>query len=75
VTVPRAADAAQAGVVATFDEHVGLGAIALDDGREVAFHATQLADGSRRVEVGVRVTARVVRWHRGELEATMVTKT
>lgn len=60
-------------MVATFHEHVGLGAIALDDGREVSFHSTQLTDGTRRIEVGARVVARVVRWHRGELEAASVT--
>ena len=46
-------------MVATFHEHVGLGAIALDDGREVSFHSTQLTDGTRRIEVGARVVARV----------------
>jgi cold shock CspA family protein len=72
VTVPRAAGEDLGGVVATFGEHVGLGAIALDDGREVPFHSTQLGDGTRRIDVGTRVTARVVRWHRGTLEATSV---
>jgi len=72
VTVPRAAGEDHPGSVATFDQHVGLGAIALDDGCEVSFHSTQLTDGTRRTEVGARVIARVVRWHRGELEATAV---
>lgn len=73
MTVPQAAGEVLGGVVATFDEHVGLGALSLDDGREVSFHSTQLTDGTRRIAVGARVTARVVRWHRGVLEATMVT--
>jgi cold shock CspA family protein len=73
MTVPHASGVDVAGVVAAFDERVGLGAIALEDGREVTFHSTQLDDGTRRVDVGARVTARVARWHRGELEATAVT--
>ncbi|HUD69194.1 MAG TPA: hypothetical protein VMQ40_03040 [Acidimicrobiales bacterium] len=73
MTVPCATGEDHGGTVATFDEHGGLGAIALDDGREVSFHSTQLTDGTRRATVGARVTARVVRWHRGELEATAVT--
>jgi hypothetical protein len=72
VTVPHAVGETRDGVVAAFDEHVGLGEIALADGRLVGFHSTQLADGSRRVQVGARVAVRVLRWHRGELEATMV---
>jgi cold shock CspA family protein len=73
VTVPHPVGETRGGVVAVFDERVGLGEIALDDGRLVGFHSTQLEDGSRRVQVGARVAARVLRWHRGELEATMVT--
>jgi cold shock CspA family protein len=73
VTVPHPTGPDRAGVVAAFDERAGLGSIALVDGREVCFHSTQLADGTRSIEPGVRVVARVVRWHRGELEATAVT--
>jgi cold shock CspA family protein len=61
------------GVVTSFDPRAGLGELRLDDGREVAFHATQLADGSRHVDVGARVAAQVVPWHRGQMEATAVT--
>ncbi|HEV3328976.1 MAG TPA: cold shock domain-containing protein [Acidimicrobiales bacterium] len=61
------------GVVTAFDEHEGLGSIALDDGEEVGFHATQLADGTRAIETGTRVVASVVPWHRGRREATDVT--
>ncbi len=60
------------GVVTAFDVEEGLGRIALDDGEEVGFHATQLADGSRAIEVGTRVVASVVPWHRGQSEATDV---
>jgi cold shock CspA family protein len=61
------------GVVTAFDAREGLGRLTLDDGEEVGFHATQLSDGTRTIEVGRRVVARVVAWHRGQLEATDVT--
>ena len=73
MTLPHALGDAARGVVAAFDARVGLGSIALDDGREVAFHSTQLVDGTRHVDAGARVSVRVVRWHRAELEATAVT--
>jgi cold shock CspA family protein len=63
---------ARSGVVASFDADEGLGTLALDDGTTVPFHATQLADGTRRVEVGARVTASIVPWHLGRLEATEI---
>ena len=63
---------AAVGVVVAFDAREGLGRIALDDASEVAFHATQLADGTRTVEVGRRVSVQVVPWHLGRREATDV---
>jgi cold shock CspA family protein len=60
------------GIVVSFDTAEGLGRITLDDGEEVAFHATQLADGSRTIEVGRRVVVTVVPWHLGRHEATDV---
>lgn len=56
------------GVVAEFDEHVGLGVVRLDDGREVPFHCAEIADGSRRIEPGSRVHCEV-RLKFGRLEA------
>jgi cold shock CspA family protein len=61
------------GVVRHFDASEGLGEIELDDGRVVSFHATQLGDGSRSIAIGAAVTAELVAWHRGQLEATSVT--
>ncbi len=61
------------GVVASFDATSGLGTLRLDDGREVAFHATQLADGTRAIAVATPVTARIVPWHLGGMEATAIT--
>ena len=61
------------GVVRHFDQHEGLGEIELDDGRIVSFHATQLSDGSRSIAAGTAVTAELVAWHQGRIEATSVT--
>ena len=40
------------GRVASFDPTRGLGAVADDDGTSYGFHATAIADGSRRIERG-----------------------
>jgi CspA family cold shock protein len=40
------------GTVTAFDDTRGLGTITADDGRTFAFHCTQIADGSRSIEVG-----------------------
>ncbi len=56
------------GVVAEFDEHVGLGVVRLDDGRDIPFHCAEIADGSRRIEPGSRVRCEV-RPKFGRLEA------
>jgi cold shock CspA family protein len=70
--VSRARGEPATGTVTAFDAGRGHGAIALDAGGVVEFHATQLADGSRSVEVGRRVECRVVPWHRGRLEAAAI---
>lgn len=44
------------GVVAEFDETVGLGTLRTDTGDDVAFHCIVIADGTRTIEVGTRVT-------------------
>jgi cold shock CspA family protein len=72
VTGARARGVRASGVVTAFDEGEGLGRIALGDGGEVGFHATQLADGNRAIEAGTRVAASAVPWHRGRREATDV---
>lgn len=46
---------AATGVVASFDDHAGLGEIHADDGRTVPFHCVAIADGSRTIAVGLRV--------------------
>ena len=72
MTAARPAGVPVGGVVAAFDAAEGLGRLLLDDGETVGFHATQLVDGTRTIEVGRRVVARVVPWHAGCLEATDV---
>lgn len=44
-----------AGRVAEFDEERGLGKVLGEDGSELAFHCTAIADGSRSIPVGVQV--------------------
>ncbi|HEX2042705.1 MAG TPA: cold shock domain-containing protein [Acidimicrobiales bacterium] len=60
---------AATGTVAAFDEHKGVGTVQADDGRELPFHCTSIADGSRTIEVGARVSFAVVAGHRGRWEA------
>ena len=38
-----------------FDEHVGLGHVAAEDGRELLFHCVEIADGTRSIAVGAVV--------------------
>jgi cold shock CspA family protein len=58
------------GTVASFDDHRGYGTVRADDGRELFFHCTTIADGTRTIEVGARVTYDVVPGHLGRWEAT-----
>jgi cold shock CspA family protein len=62
------------GVVAEFDELRGLGVIRGDDGADVTFHCTAIADGSRTVETGRRVSFEVVPGLLGRWEASGVEK-
>jgi len=43
------------GTVTAFDDPRGLGTITADDGEVYAFHCTQIADGTRTIEVGTAV--------------------
>ena len=61
------------GKVTEFDDDVGLGVVRADDGRELPFHCTQIADGSRTIEVGVSVTFEVVPGHLGRWQAVSLT--
>jgi cold shock CspA family protein len=57
------------GRVASFDQARGLGTVVDDDGSPYDFHATAIADGSRRIDVGTPVAFDVVPGHRGRDEA------
>ena len=60
------------GRVVAFDEERGQGTVRGDDGRELYFHCTAIADGSRTVPADARVAFRVVPGHGGEWEAAEV---
>lgn len=56
------------GKVAAFDHDRGRGEVRVDD-RELGFHATRIADGSRTIRVGTEVAFDVVPGHLGRWEA------
>lgn len=51
-----AGDRRRTGTVTSFDEHVGLGEIAAEDGSIVPFQCIVIADGTRHIDIGVAVT-------------------
>ena len=57
------------GTVSAFDDPRGIGCITTDDGVELFFHCTQIADGSRTIAVGTRVAVTVVPGRLGRWEA------
>jgi cold shock CspA family protein len=67
--VPKEPGARRTGRVVTFDEHAGYGSVRAEDGTELSFHCTAIADGSRTIEVGTAVTFDVVSGHNGCWEA------
>ena len=58
------------GTVAEFDEAKGYGTVRTDDGRNLFFHCTQIADGTRTIPVGVNVKFEVIAGRNGRWEAT-----
>lgn len=63
------------GTIIAFDEHEGLGTVRGDDGRELPFHCTAIAGGSRSIEVGTAVTFDIRPALPGRWEAAEVTPT
>ena len=61
-----------AGVVSDFDEARGLGVVTADDGTELPFHCTAIADGTRSIPVGERVRFVVAAGPAGRWEATRI---
>lgn len=57
------------GCVASFDPTRGLGTITGDEGAVYVFHATAIADGSRRIDVGAHVAYSLAPGHGGRYEA------
>lgn len=57
------------GTVAEFDEAKGYGTVRTEDERDLFFHCTQIADGTRKISIGVAVEFEVVPGHHGKWEA------
>ena len=57
----------------TFDARRGWGTVTDSAGAEFEFHATAIADGSRRIDPGTSVSFAVVPGHRGRYEARGLT--
>jgi cold shock CspA family protein len=62
------------GKVTTFDEARGVGEITADDGATYPFHCTQIADGTRTIDVGTAVGFEIIPGHQGHWEATAISK-
>ncbi len=60
------------GEVVAFDDHAGFGTVRAENGRELFFHCTQSADGSRTIAVGANVSFEIVPGHLGRWEAARV---
>jgi cold shock CspA family protein len=62
------------GEVVSFDSPRGYGVVRGDDGAELTFHCTAIADGTREIDVGARVTFEVVPGHLGAWEAAAIAR-
>jgi cold shock CspA family protein len=69
VADPVAATAPHRGRVSSFDASCGLGTVDAEDGASYGFHATAIADGSRRISVGTTVVFTLSPGHGGLYEA------
>jgi CspA family cold shock protein len=65
----------RAGTVREFDERRGLGTIVAADGAGYPFHCTQIADGTRRIDVGTPVRFSLRPGGLGRWEAAAIEKT
>lgn len=61
------------GIVAEFDDAAGMGWIMDDDGNRRFFHCTQIADGSRSIEIHAPVSFGLLAFL-GRYEATDIAK-
>jgi cold shock CspA family protein len=62
------------GKVTAFDEGRGRGVVTTPDGLAYSFHATRIADGTRRVAVGASVRFTVVPAQLGRWEASDISR-
>jgi CspA family cold shock protein len=62
------------GTVTAFDEGRGRGVVTAGDGARYEFHATRIADGTRRIAVGTAVRFTVVPAQLGHWEAAAITR-
>jgi CspA family cold shock protein len=62
------------GTVVEFDEAKGYGTVRSEDGRDLFFHCTQIADGTRAIPTGAEVSFEIVPGHNGRWEATAITQ-
>jgi cold shock CspA family protein len=69
VAGPASAAGPHHGRVVSFDRARGLGTVVDEAGTAYDFHATAIADGSRRAEVGAEVVFTTAPGHRGRYEA------
>jgi cold shock CspA family protein len=69
VAVPVVAAGPLLGRVTAFDATRGFGTVTDDTGAAYDFHATAIADGTRRVDVGAAVSFMLAPGHRGRYEA------
>jgi cold shock CspA family protein len=69
VAAPVGTTGPHLGRVASFDPTRGLGTLTDDSGAVHPFHATAIADGSRRIDVGTRVCYSLTPGHGGRREA------
>jgi cold shock CspA family protein len=63
-----------AGTVTAFSDERGRGVVTSAAGETYEFHATRIADGSRRIAVGTKVTFDVVPALLGRYEASNITR-
>ena len=63
------------GHVTSFDDPRGIGTVTTDDGTELAFHCTQIADGTRTIAEGTAVSVAVIAGPLGRWEAADIRPT
>jgi cold shock CspA family protein len=62
------------GSVHEYDDAKGYGTITAEDGRQIFFQCTRIADGSRSIDEGAPVVFEIVPGHHGRWEAAAIVK-